>query len=201
MSEAASCHFKNVSPPVVARIFKTVVKTPTFLSLRQSDLSTKKTPKTHTKPKKQHQTQNHYDVTGVNFRSPELGKDLLNSGTDTVTPLSVLPPSGKLWINLSKRFSWLAQVYQWQKIVSDAQISNAIPRLGGYIINSSHYYHPLTINFFSETLVETSITATYTWKKPLKWYLSPCLILILWQSSLSHFARCIAAHCSSPFNI
>lgn len=39
--EAAYCHFKNVSSPEFASVFKNVVKTPTFLSLKQSHLSTK----------------------------------------------------------------------------------------------------------------------------------------------------------------
>lgn len=153
--EAGSCHFKIVSSLVFARVFKNVVKTPTFLSLKQSDLS-----KNH---------QNIYDVTGVKFRSPELWKDLLNSGTDSVTPLSVLPPSGKLWINLSKHFSWLAQVNQWQKTVSGAQVSNAFLGLGGYIINSSHYYCTLMSNFARKTWWRHPSRQHIPEKKHLKW--------------------------------
>lgn len=126
--EAASCHFKNVSSPVSASIFKNVVKTPTFLSLKQSDLSTQKTPKSLWCDRSE-------------FQKPRALKRSVEFW-DTVTPLSVLPPSGKLWINLSKPLSWRAQVYQRQKTVSGVQVSNAIPRLGGHSINSKSLLSP-----------------------------------------------------------
>lgn len=49
-----------------------------------------------------------------------------------------------------------------EKTVSDAQMSNTISGLGGYIKSSRHYYCTLTSNFVSKNLVEAFIAATYT---------------------------------------